>query len=232
MRLFSEGLPSAIGPASTDQPPSLAALAGTENDSPSRQIARFIKEIGERFVPGFKVALISRRDRYGRGGDHIPFLQRGFPAVRFTEPNEEFRRQHQNVRVENGFVYGDLPQYVDYAYVARVARVNAAALAMMALAPPAPAEVEFVTRRLSHDTELRWKAPPGQEPAGYEIVWRATTEPVWTHRRAVGNDTHAVIPGVSKDNFYFGVRSRDHKGNQSPVAFPQPPRLSGPGAPG
>ena len=118
-------------------------------------MARFIKETAERYVPQFKVMMVYRRDRYGRGGDHIPFLERGYPAVRFTEMNEEFRHQHQNVRVENGVQFGDLPEFVDFAYVANVARVNAASLAALALAPSRPKGVVIVTARLSNDTDFK-----------------------------------------------------------------------------
>ena len=134
VRVFSEGVPS----NETTAEATTRRSVGGENDSASRQLARFIKEIGEANVPQMKVMLIYRRDRYGRGGDHIPFLERGYPAVRFTEVNEEFRHQHQNVRVENGVQFGDLPEFVDFAYVANVARVNAASLAALALAPSRP----------------------------------------------------------------------------------------------
>src|SRR5262249_40584271 len=151
VRVFSEGVPS----NETTAEAAVRRSVGGENDSPSRQLARFIKEAGERNVRGFKVTLVYRRDRYGRGGDHIPFLERGYPAVRFTEPNEDYRPQHQNVRTENGVQYGDLPEFVDFEYVARVARVNAAALAALALAPAAPRNAGLVTRRLTSDTDLR-----------------------------------------------------------------------------
>jgi hypothetical protein len=168
-----------------------------------------------------KVLLVYRRDRYGRGGDHIPFLERGYPAVRFTEMNEDFRHQHQNVRVENGVQYGDLPEFVDFAYVANVARVNAASLAMLAYAPSRPKGVTIVSR-LSDDTELRWDANKEPDLAGYEIVWRDTTSAVWTNVKAVGKVTTFTLKGMSKDNFFFGVRAVDNDGNRSPVTFPRP----------
>src|SRR5258705_11697907 len=134
-----------------------------------------------------KVWMIYRRDRYGRGGDHQPFLERGFSAVRFTEPNENFQHQHQNVRTEYGIKYGDLPEFVDFAYVANVARVNAATLALLALAPSKPKGVGILTARLSNDPDLKWD--PNDEPdlAGYEIVWRDPTSPVWRNSNTVGN---------------------------------------------
>src|SRR5215204_1557878 len=170
VRVFSEGVPS----NETAAEATTRRSVGGENDSASRQLARFIKEIGDAFVPQMKVMLVYRRDRYGRGGDHIPFLERGYPAVRFTEVNEEFRHQHQNVRVENGVQFGDLPGFVDFAYVANVARVNAASLAALALAPSRPKGVTILAQRLSNDTELRWDANKEPDLAGYEIVWRET----------------------------------------------------------
>jgi len=217
VRVFSEGVPS----NETQAEANTRRSVGGENDSASRQLARFIKETSEAFVPSMKVMMVYRRDRYGRGGDHIPFLERGYPAVRFTEVNEDFRHQHQNVRIENGVQYGDLPQFVDFAYVANVARVNAAALATLAYAPSRPKGVSIVSR-LSDDTELRWEANNEPDLAGYEIVWRETTSPVWTNSRAVGKVTTFTLKGMSKDNFFFGVRALDNDGNRSPVTFPRP----------
>src|SRR5215216_4793741 len=185
IRVFSEGVPSNETPAEATTRRSV----GGENDSASRQLARFIKETGDAFVPQFKVIMLYRRDRYGRGRDHIPFLERGYPAVRFTEVNEEFRHQHQNVRVENGVQFGDLPEFVDFAYVANVARVNAASLAALAWAPSRPKGVTIVAQRLSNDTELRWDANKEPDLRGYEIVWRETIDAVWTNSKPVGNAT-------------------------------------------
>jgi acetylornithine deacetylase/succinyl-diaminopimelate desuccinylase-like protein len=218
VRVFSEGVPS----NETAAEATTRRSVGGENDSASRQLARFIKETGDTFVTGFKVMMIYRRDRYGRGGDHIPFLERGYPAVRFTEVNEEFRHQHQNVRVENGVQFGDLPEFVDFAYVANVARVNAASLAALAWAPSRPKGVTIVAQRLSNDTELRWEANKEPDLAGYEIVWRETTDAVWTNSKPVGNVTSFTMKGMSKDNFFFGVRAIDKDGNKSPVTYPRP----------
>ena len=217
VRVFSEGVPS----NETTAEATTRRSVGGENDSASRQLARFIKETSEAYVPQMKVMMVYRRDRYGRGGDHIPFLERGYPAVRFTEVNEDFRHQHQNVRVEKGVQYGDLPDFVDFAYVANVARVNAAALAMLAYAPSRPKNVTLVSR-LSDDTELRWEANTEPDLAGYEIVWRDTTSPVWTNSKAVGKVTTFTLKGMSKDNFFFAVRAVDNDGNRSPVTFPKP----------
>jgi len=218
VRVFSEGVPS----NETAAEATVRRSVGGENDSASRQLARFIKETGESYVPQMKVMLVYRRDRYGRGGDHNPFLERGFPAVRFTEVNEEYKHQHQNVRVENGVQYGDLPEFVDFAYIANVARVNAASLAMLALAPSRPQNVNILTARLSNDTDLKWDANKEPDIAGYEIVWRDTTSPVWTNSKAVGNVTSFTMKGMSKDNYFFGVRAVDKDGNRSPVTYPKP----------
>jgi hypothetical protein len=220
VRVFSEGVPS----NETAAEATTRRSVGGENDSASRQLARFIKETSEAFVPEMKVMMIYRRDRYGRGGDHIPFLERGYPAVRFTEVNEEFRHQHQNVRVENGVQFGDLPEFVDFAYVAKVARVNAASLAALAWAPSRPRGVTIVAQRLSNDTELRWEANKEPELAGYEIVWRDTTAAVWTNSKPVGTVTSFTMKGMSKDNYFFGVRAIDKDGNKSPVTYPLPQR--------
>lgn len=220
VRVFSEGVPS------NETPEEAATRRGTggENDSNARQLARFIKAVGATYMPAFRVQLIYRRDRYLRGGDHIPFLERGFAAVRFTEPNENYTHQHQNVRTENGILYGDLPEFVDYGYIAQVARLNAAALASLARAPARPKEVGLLTRRLTNDTDLQWKANTEDDLAGYEVVWRETSSPVWTHSLAVGNVTSYTVKGMSKDNYFFGVRAVDRQGNRSPVSFPRPVR--------
>lgn len=220
VRVFSEGVPS----SETPEQATVRRSIGGENDSASRQLARFIAESAKKYVPNFQVWLINRRDRYLRGGDHIPFVERGFPAVRFTEPNETFAHQHQNVRVENGTQYGDLPQFVDYPFLANVARVNVAALASLALAPSRPKDVRVLTRRLTNDTDLQWTANGETDLAGYEVVWRETTSPAWEHSRAVGNVASTTIKDLSKDNYIFGVRAVDRDGHRSPAAYPIPLR--------
>lgn len=218
VRVFAEGVPS----NETEQEAATRRSVGGENDSPSRQLGRFIKEIGDIYSPRFRVNVIYRRDRYGRGGDHIPFLERGFTAVRFTEPNEDYTHQHQNVRTENGVFYGDTPEFVDFGYVANVARVNAASLAALALAPAKPKNVGIVTGRLTNDTDLKWDASKDADLAGYEIVWRETNQPFWTNSQFVGNVTTSTMKEMSKDNYFFGVRAVDTAGNKSPVVFPRP----------
>jgi hypothetical protein len=220
VRVFSEGVPS----NESSEEANVRRGVGGENDSTSRQLARFINETAGRYVPGMRVIIVYRRDRYLRGGDHRPFLERGFAAVRFTETNENYDHQHQNVRIENGVQYGDLPEFDDFDYISNVARVNAASLAMLALAPARPKNVGIVTARLTNDTDLKWEANREPDLAGYEIVWRDTTSPVWTNARVVGNVTSYTMQGMSKDNYFFGVRAVDKQGNKSPVSFPRPVR--------
>ncbi len=217
VRVFSEGVPSNEAPVEATSRRSV----GGENDSTSRQLARFIKETSEAYLPSMKVWMIYRRDRYGRGGDHQPFLERGYAAVRFTEPNEDYHHQHQNVRIENGIQYGDLPQFDDFKYIADVARVNAAALAALALGPARPANA-FIATGLSNDSELKWDANREPDLAGYEIVWRDTTAATWTNSRSVGNVLTYAMKGMSKDNYFFGVRAVDKEGNRSQVTYPKP----------
>jgi hypothetical protein len=219
VRLFAEGIPP-----NEKLTPELRTLmqTGGENDGQTRQLARHIKEFGERYVKGFKVNVIYRKDRYLRGGDHSPFLERGFAAVRMTEPNENYAHQHQKVREENGVKYGDLPEFDDFNYIAQVARVNAASLASLALAPAAPAKVEMETAKLENDTTIRWEANKEPDIAGYRIVWRETTAPFWTNSVLVGNVTRYTIKNMSKDNYFFGVQSVDKDGNVSSAVYPMP----------
>lgn len=220
VRVFSEGVPS----NETPQEANTRRGTGGENDSASRQLARFIKETADVYSPKFSVMMIYRRDRYLRGGDHIPFVERGFTAVRITETNENYDHQHQNVRTENGKFYGDTPEFVDFEYVANVTRVNVASLAALALAPARPKNVGMVTARLGNDTELKWDAGKDTDLVGYEIVWRETTSPVWTNSQNIGNVTNFVMKDMTKDNYFFGVRAVDKAGNKSPVSFPKPVR--------
>ncbi len=219
VRLFAEGIPAVK--ELPDATHNLIATGG-ESDSISRQLARHVKETGERYVPGFTVNIIHRRDRYLRGGDHIPFLEQGYAALRFTEPNEDFHHQHQNVRIENGVQMGDLPEFVDTDYTANVARVNAAALASLALAPAAPAQVQMNTSQLENDTSMRWNANTEADLAGYRIVWRDTTSSVWQGGVMVGNVLSYTVKGKSKDNYFFGVQAVDKDGNISVVSYPMP----------
>jgi hypothetical protein len=221
VRLFAQGVP----PLATLPEDVLAALrTGGENDLPTRQLARFVKAAAERHVPAMKVDVMWRRDRYLRGGDHFPFLDAGYAALRFTEPSEDWRHQHQDVRMVDGVQYGDLPEFVDFAYVADVARVNGAALAALALGPSIPREVEMENIRLEADTTLRWKKNPEPDVAGYRIVWRSTTAADWENFRDVGDVTRETLVGISKDNYQFGLQAYDRDGNLSVAAYPKPYR--------
>ena len=217
IRLFAEGVPT----SETPQQASTRRSVGGENDSNARQLARYIEEVAENPEANVDVKIMYRRDRYQRSGDHVPFLENGYTAVRFTEPDEDYAHEHQNVRVENGIQYGDLPQFVDFNYLAKITtRVNATALTSLARAPVAPKNVRIVTSALGNDTDLRWNANPEPDLAGYEIVWRETDETRWTHTIPVGNVTSYTAKGMSKDNFFFGVRAIDTSGYRSPVRFP------------
>lgn len=219
VRLFAEGLPAVK--ENSEQNRNLIATGG-ESDSPSRQLARYVKEVGERYVKRMKVNIVHRRDRYLRGGDHIPFLERGFAALRFTEPNEDYRHQHQDLRTENGVKIGDLPEFVDFAYTANVTRINAAALASLALAPAAPNNVIMKTAQLENDTVLTWDTNVDPDLAGYRIVWRDTTSPIWQGVIHAGKVLEYRIKGKSKDNYFFGVQAVDKDGNASVATYPMP----------
>jgi hypothetical protein len=220
VRLFAEGIPPV-----KEMPDAVRTLIATggENDSQPRQLARLVKEVGERYVPNFKVTVVQRRDRYLRGGDHMPFLERGYAALRFTEPAEDFHHQHQDVRKEGALQYGDLPEFVDPAYIAQVARVNAASLATLALAPGAPQQVKIRTAKLDNNTDLAWQANTEPDLAGYRVVWRATTAAQWEGSSFVGKVTSVTVP-LSKDNVFFGVQAVDKDGNASVASYPTPER--------
>ena len=218
IRLFSDGVPTNASAADISR---LQTIGG-ENDSASRQLARFVKEVGSNDATDMNIALRWRRDRYLRSGDHVPFLERGFAAVRFTEPNENYDHEHQDIRVENGVQFGDLPQFVDFDFLARVTRVLTSTLEAIARAPRPPVNTRALSSTLTYDTDLRWTADPERDVVGYEIVWRDTLDPLWTHSRFVGNVTSYTLVGVNKDDWQVGVRAVDRDGNRSPVAFAVP----------
>ena len=197
------------------------ALAGGSEDLPTHQLGRHLKAAAESHLPGFKVQLIQRRDRYLRGGDHIPFLERGYAAVRYTEPFENFRHQHQNPRSEGGKVFGDLFEFVEPDYVADVARVNAAGLATLALAPAAPLDVKLDASTLTNDSTLVWTVSADPGVSGYRVVWRDTGAATWQHARDVGRVGTLTLP-VSKDNVIFGVQAVSARGHASLATFPLP----------
>jgi hypothetical protein len=217
VRVFSEGVPLAATETELRQVRNL----GRESDSASRLLARYIAEVSRTYQPAAQPLLVFRLDRYLRGGDHYSFNQQGYAAVRFTEYRENYNHQHQNVRTENGIEYGDLPRFVNFDYVANVARLNAATLASLASAPAPPARVRLQTKELENDSTLTWEVSPGS--ASYEILWRDTTSPEWEHAQPAGNVTRATLP-LSKDNVIFAVRAVDSMGHRSLPVVPQPER--------
>jgi hypothetical protein len=221
VRLFVEGIPTDVTP---DEIATMQA-AGGEIDGVSHQLGRFVQEVAPFDLTGMNIRLIYRRDRYLRGSDHLSFQQQGYPAARLTEPRENFDHEHQNTQVTGGVQFGDLIQYVDFTYVARVAGVNAAALWALATSPAAPKNAQIHTTppgTLSGTnlTTLTWNANPETNLAGYEVVMRETTAPDWTSAIGVG-DVTTVTLDIAKDNVQFGIRAVDTGGNRSPVAFPQ-----------
>lgn len=214
IRVFSEGLPANIR---TMQLAELRRLAG-ENDSPSRQLARYVRDVALIEHTRVQPKLVFRPDRFLRGGDHLAFADQGWPAVRFTVMGEDYNRQHQDVREESGVKFGDRPEFVDAEYLADVARLNAAVLVHLANAPREPANVRIITAKLETGTTLRWEKCPEPDTAGYEVVWRDTTSPYWEHAKDVGDTAEAHME-ISKDNVYFGVRAYDREGYRSPVSF-------------
>ncbi len=218
VRVFSEGVP----PGETPAQAAARLSAGTENEGKARQAARYIKEVAERYVDQLEVKLIYRRDRYLRGGDHTPFSTAGFTAVRITEMNEDFNRQHQDVRTENGFKFGDLPEYVDYTYLQKVTRMNLSVMANLAWSCQEPENVVVQTSGLTNKTALKWEAPKGKAPAGYYVLMRETSSAMW-ERKFFVKETSASL-AYSKDNYFFGVQSVDEAGHESLVIIPKPGR--------
>jgi Zn-dependent M28 family amino/carboxypeptidase len=219
VRIFSEGIPA----FETQQMTASRKYTSGENDSRARQLARYIKETGERYVEQINVTLTYRNDRFGRGGDHSPFCQEGFTAVRICEFNENYDRTHKIPEIVNGIQKGDLPEYVDYEYVRKNAGVNLAAVANLALAPFEPVNCEIVTGGLTNNTTLRWESPlKGVKPSGYYILMRETYQPLWEKKIFVkGNEV--TLP-YSKDNYFFGIQSVDAAGHESIAVFPGPAR--------
>ena len=221
IRLFVEGIPTAVTPAQI----SVMQSVGGENDGMTHQLARFVADVAPFSLTGMNIRVIWRRDRYLRGSDHISFQAQGYPAARFTEPRENFNHEHRDVAIINGVQFGDLPQFVDYDYTARVARVNGAALWALATNPATPKNLQIHTTPPAgfsgiNTTTLSWDANPEPDLAGYEVVMRETTSPDWTSAVGVGNVTTVTL-NISKDNVQFGLRAVDKSGHRSPAAFPQ-----------
>ncbi|WP_131538152.1 M20/M25/M40 family metallo-hydrolase [Pedobacter nototheniae] len=209
LRVFSEGLPA----LDLDKNAKNIRQFGLENDGKSRQLARYVKEIGERYVDQLEIKLIYRNDRFLRGGDHIPFVENGFTAVRITEMNENFEHQHQDLRTENGIKYGDLMEYMDFEYLRKNTAVNISVLANLAKAPSSPQEVKVDVKNLSNSTFLFWKAPISGSNKGYYVLMRETSSPVW-QRKFYTTATEMRLP-YSKDNYLFAVQSVGTEDNES-----------------
>ena len=220
LRMFLEGIPTNV----TSNQISLMQAVGGENDGLSRQLGRFVNSVAPFNLTGMNIRLIWRRDRYLRASDHVSFQGQGYAAARFTEPRENFNHEHQNTQVVNGVQLGDLIQYVDFNYVARVTGVNAAALWALATSPGTPKNAQIHTTPPvnfagTNLTSLQWDANPETNLTGYEVVMRETTDSDWTSAIPVGNVTSVTL-SISKDNVQFGIRAVDQNGNRSPVAFP------------
>lgn len=215
VRVFSEGIPA----FETEQMTAVRKFTSGENDSRARQLARYIKETGERYVEQLNVSLVFRNDRFGRGGDHTPFCQEGFTAVRICEYNENYDRTHKIPALVSGLQEGDLPEYVDYEYVRKNAGINLATIANLALAPFEPVNCVIITGRLTNKTTLRWESPSkGVKPSGNYILMRETYQPNWEKKIFVeGNEV--TLP-YSKDNYFFGIQSVDAQGHESIAVFP------------
>jgi hypothetical protein len=227
VRMFLEGIPTSLNVNSSQAANQIALLqaVGGENDGVSRQLGRYVSSVAPFNLTGMNIRLIWRRDRYLRASDHVSFQGRGYAAARFTEPRENFNHEHQNTQVVNGVQLGDLIQYVDFSYVARVTGVNAAALWALASSPSTPKGAQIHTNPPvnfagTNLTSLQWNANPEGNLTGYEVVMRETTDSDWTSAIPVGNVTSVTL-NISKDNVQFGIRAVDQNGNHSPVAFPQ-----------
>jgi hypothetical protein len=218
VRVFSEGLPA----FDLSKRARFIRQYGLENDGDARQLARYVKEVGERYVDNLEVVMVYRSDRFLRGGDHIPYSDTGYAAVRITEMNENFNHQHQDVRTEKGVVYGDLEQFIDYEYLRKNTALNLANLANLAKSPGMPQNVQVEVRNLTNGTQLTWKAPVNGKVKGYYILMRETTSAVW-QKKIFTTETEVKLP-YSKDNYFFGVQSVSDAGNESLPVVPIPGR--------
>jgi hypothetical protein len=218
VRVFSEGLAF----ADTGRQVSRIRQLGLENDGRCRQLARYVKEVGERYVDNLQVVMVYRNDRFLRGGDHTPYVENGFAAVRITEMNENFNHQHQDVRTEKGVAYGDLAEFMDFEYLRKNTAMNLANLANLAKSPGMPQEVKIDVKNLTNGTQLAWKAPVYGRAKGYYILMRETTSPVWQKKTFTARSS-ADLP-YSKDNYFFAVQSVSEDGNESLPVVPVPSR--------
>jgi hypothetical protein len=218
VRVFSEGLPA----YELDKAAANIRNLGLENDGKSRQLARYVKEIGERYVDNLEVVMVYRNDRFLRGGDHTPFIQKGFAAVRITEMNENFNHQHQDLRTDKGIQYGDLPEFMDFVYLAKNTGINLASLANLAKAPSMPLDVKIETRSLTNYSLINWKQPAVGNVKGYYVLLRETTSAAW-QKKIFTTETNVKLP-YSKDNYFFAVQSVNENGNESLPVVPTPGR--------
>ena len=216
VRVFSEGTRSLETPAEASR----RRYNGGEVDSPSRNLARYIDSLAGAYLTNFDVVMIYRTDRFGRGGDQVRMLEAGFPSVRVTEAQENYDRQHQDVRVENGVAYGDVLAGVDFDYLAQVTRLNVIALAHLSRAPAPPTGVD-ISGAVSADTTVRWTPVPGA--SRYRVWWRNTTDPQWQLVRDVGDVSSVVLNSVIIDDWFFGVQAIGEDGSASPIVFPGAP---------
>ncbi|QYJ84595.1 M28 family metallopeptidase [Shewanella mesophila] len=215
VRVFSEGVRIAETPSEAKE----RYFSGGENDSASRNLARHIKSLADQYMTNLDVKLIYRLDRFGRGGHHLPFNKAGFPAVRIMETNENYNRQHQDIRVENGIAYGDVIEGVDKVLTAKLTALNAISLASMAWAPTPPSDVK-ISGQVSANTTLNWQKSNQSNVAGYRVYWRETTESEWSYSRYVGKVDQFTFNNLVIDNYLFGVAAVGNNGNTSPVVFP------------
>jgi hypothetical protein len=216
-RVFAPGLPADTPPAELRR----ILTNGGELDTPSRQLARYIDHTADRYFPNLDVEIIYRLDRYGRGGHHTPFFNAGFPAaVRLMESHEDYNKQHQDIRVENGIAYGDVIEGVNFPYAASMTALDAATLLSLAWAPAAPDSVQ-IRGSVRPSPTFRWKRSPSPDVLGYRIYWRKPSEVNWTQSRFVGDITEYTLPNVIIDNYFFGVAAVGKNGQESLVAFPR-----------
>ena len=213
VRVFSEGTRA----IETPDEASKRRYNGGEVDSPSRQLARYMDNLADRYLANFDVVMVYRTDRFGRGGDQVRMLEAGFPSVRVTEAVENYNRQHQDLRTEKGIRYGDVIDGVDFPYLAQVTRLNVLTLAALANAPAPPSGVD-ISGAVSADTTVKWTPAPGA--AAYRVWWRGTTEPAWRYSRVVAPTGEALLPAVNIDDWYFGISAIGADGAESPVTYP------------
>jgi hypothetical protein len=214
IRVFSEGLPF----YELDKNAKGIRQLGLENDGRARQLARYVKETGERYVDNLQVVMVYRNDRFLRGGDHSPYVERGYAAVRITEMDENYYRQHQDVRKENGIEYGDLPEHIDFEYLRKNTCLNLCNLANLAKSPSMPQDVMIEVRKLTNYTNLSWKAPKAGKVKGYYVMMRETTSAFW-QKKIFTTQTSISLP-YSKDNYFFAVQSVSDDGNESLAVVP------------